>query len=465
MMMQKISKSKNIALYPSLSPYGDDGLACAWYEYSSPKRAAESDIWFSKSENSSTWTEPVCISGNVSYNNGPSLVNLTGGGFLVAWHSWREPGKAPFTADGGIANIWMSYSKDGELWNPPFQPFPDIVGSKYPSLVQDQTGSVRIVFTETATEILKISSSEDGLKWQKPFPISGNIGKCGNPDIALDCNNVFHMVFMRDENSFKKVKYFTSSNLEDWVDRQVVFSNSELFSRLARPKISIAKKHQPHITLHSNGWGSFTNQYDIKISKPTLSLRFEADHMTGRDFWVLNSVLIKSYQSSQEMFINFGVKSNMHDMISVQGDLFDNMEYKFNGDVECMKRELGTENTRSLVCSDQAVSFELSSLKPGNYFIEVTYSSWLASNPGFNMTLDAEILKSQIAESEADQCLWVAFDEKRPSGELKVFAAEDGFDQNRPSKIVERSDKAKYVAWTSFNEDGIDIVMDNINKI
>lgn len=463
-LMHKISQSENIALYPSLSPYGDEGLACAWYEYSSPRRASESDIWFSKSVDLTEWSNPVCVSGNFSYNNGPSLIELADGGFLVAWHSWRPPGREPFTEKGGLANIWMSRSKDGLTWDAPFMAFPNISGSKYASLVQDMSGMMRIVFTETETDLLKVSSSKDGLVWSEPFVIAETIGKCGNPDIILDKDNIYHMVFMKNEKKLTSIKYFTSSNLNNWTEHTLTIPRSIQFSKLGRPKIGLSSSNQPQITMHTHAWGSYTSKFDLKIQEPTLRCTIDADHKTGREFWALNTLLIRSLQNFKEIFFNFGSNPNATDKIDVTGELSDNIEYKFDGQVEQMIRELGTKNTRSLVCSDRTVSFELFPIESGDYYIEITYSSWIASNPGFVLQINGEILSSKIPNSDTEKCLLLEFDENSES-KVVIFAESEEFDQNRPSKIVHRPNGMAYVAWTSFSDSGIDIVLDKINNI
>ena len=49
----------------------------------------------------------------------------------------------------------------------------------------------------------------------------------------------------------------------------------------------------------------------------------------------------------------------------------------FDGPVMEMMRELGSPETKGLVCSDQPRRFQLP-LKPGRYALEIVYSSWIA---------------------------------------------------------------------------------------
>ena len=79
---------------------------------------------------------PANLSGGLSYNNGPSLIQTPDGGFLVAWHSWRPPGREPFLPDGNIRNIWLATSGEGTSWSEPRMAFPEISRTEYASLAR-----------------------------------------------------------------------------------------------------------------------------------------------------------------------------------------------------------------------------------------------------------------------------------------------------------------------------------------
>ena len=142
-----VSKSGNIALYPALTVNGHGVMAAAWYEYSSSIEASRSDVWFSTQGLGSGWSNPIAVSGGISYNNGPTLVWMSSTEtWQCAWHSWRPPGKEPFEVDGDITHVWINTISAQSIGNSARQALPGVHSTEYASLVASPSDQLYLLY-------------------------------------------------------------------------------------------------------------------------------------------------------------------------------------------------------------------------------------------------------------------------------------------------------------------------------
>lgn len=463
--MTRLSVSGNISLYPSLCEWKGGYLACAWYEYSSPVEPAPSDIWFSKTRDGKRWTRPLKVTDGISYNNGPSLVERTSGGFTIVWHSWRPPGKEPFISGHALANLWMADSEDGRKWTVPKMPFPGLSGSKYPSLAEDRLGRLWMVFEATGSERIRISCSKDGRNWEKPKPISGIEKGSRNPDLAIDWNGQFHLVYTLQEGSDRKIGYLVSLDGVSW-EKKGKWPAVIKGQLLSRPKISIAGDGCPTVISHTESWGSYSIQHEFDLHGTRMDIGIDPECSAGNAFWTLNALEIKSQTGKvMRMLYGPGLSSSSGDEfhVTAESPLFGaGQSYGFNEPVRQMIRELGSEVTRSLVYSNKPRVFHIN-LKPGKYSLCAVYSSWIASVPGIRFKINGQIIQT-ATRPKHDQCYLMLIDDKG-SIEPKSITPNHHCDNNRPSRLIcLGSDKGCWLAWTSFAGKSVHVICERITE-
>lgn len=459
-MLRSISSSGNVALYPALCRWADDSLACTWYEYSSPVEPTPSDIWFSTSPDGAVWTRPVRVSDGVSYNGGASLLWQSADIFHVAWHSWRTPGREPFSSPrGGLANIWLARSLDeGRTWSPPIMAFPGIVGSKYASYAATSDGRMWMAFEEVSSRSVKISSSSDGLDWTTPVTV---VEGGSNPDLFIDWDGRFHLVHAFQKGGRKGFRYLTGSDGKTWESPFRLPSLAE-GRPLSRPKISLLDDGRLAVMTHTDGWGDRVNRYEIDLNEDKLELHIGVEWSAGNAFWTLNSLSVFSSEGERIQKILFGpIREGVGEedwLVSAVSPLLGTTHpVGFDRPVMEMMRELGSPETKGLVYSDQTRRFELP-LKPGRYFLEIVYSSWIASVPAVRFYLNAEILESVLPGVRPDRCCLIVVGKDGEPSE-NPFPRDDGHDHNRPSRLVRSGNGPEYWgAWTSFAGEGVRVV-------
>lgn len=453
-----VSRSKNISLYPTLALGKHGELVCAWYEYGSPDMPARSDVWCSLSKNGMHWSEPINVSGEDSYNNGPNILWSSMGYYLLAWHSWRKPGKEPFSPDGDICNIYMSKSSDGQSWSEPSMVFRRLLNTEYPTLVPGADGFIRLFFIHRESKKLNVSKTIDGVQWGEPEELPSFITHAKYPDVAVGPDKTFYIVFVTEEE--KSLQLAASKDGRLWSEPQHISFPYKV--RLTRPKISVDPKGKIWVACHSDAWGSYTAHYGLRLSVPRLELTVRSNKTPGNSCWALNAIEIICEQTGVSKFFTFGpgVTYNVHPMIKVteKNCLYTPEKgYGFDGSVHSILRELGDEITRTLFYSDEPRKF-IVDLLSGEYEIKIIYSSWIASTPGTFFQFNTDVLYIEQSEIASDSVFVFCLDKGKCIFSDKVNIDTD-FDNNRPSKVVHAINGKKYLAWTKYGPKSIDVVM------
>jgi len=454
-----ISRSQNISLYPTLSLGMNGEFVCAWYEYSSPDMPARSDVWCSLSKNGVNWTEPVNVSGQDSYNNGPSVLSCRKDYYLLAWHSWRKPGKAPFTPDGDICNIFIAQSTDCRSWSEPMMVLQRLSNTEYPAMVRGPDGLLRLFFAHRDSKKLYVSKIKDGVQSGEPEELAGLTSEVRYPDVAVGPDKSLYLAFVMEQE--KESLWLTAS--EDWATwspPQPISPSDNV--RLTRPKISVDEKGKVWVTCHSDAWGSYTVRYGLRLSTPRLELEVSSNKTPGNSCWTLNAVEVVYKRTGAVKLFTFGP-----DMFSFASPVVKVTEqhclytpekmYGFDRPLHSMLREIGNNITRTLFYGEEPRKF-LIDLAEGEYEIKITYCSWIASTPGTLFHLNGDILYVEQPHVTPDS-VFMSCLEKGKCIFTKRVNPDIDFDNNRPSKIVHADNNKKHVAWSRYGPKSIDIVL------
>ena len=464
--MKLISTSGNIALYPSLVLKKNGGLACSWYEYASPDKPAPSDIWFAQSDAHNSWTKPINVSRSVSYNNGPSLHWCSLGFYLIAWHSWRKPGREPFSADGDICNIWVSKSEDGLQWTEPSMAFPRLSNNEYATLTETVDQSLWMVFFQRSTRSLFISSSKDGLIWKEPAGLPEPISLGKFPDLAIDIKGTFYLAYIGNNGIRDVVRMALSNDGRQWCDDHEVFGLDNV--DLSKPRVSVAPSGSIWIACQNNEWGSYVAEYIVRTTSKQITINVHADKTPGNALWVLNAVDIRDPAGAFHKLYTFGPRREDMEEDAVQ-ITDDDCEYNsrkgfgFVGKVNGVIRELGDRITRSYFCSDEPGRLIID-LQEGVYTVKIYYSSHIAALPGTVFDIEGDILNFQEPSLRNEKC-YICRVDLADTKHMELCPGNE-FDNNRPSKILHIPEEtSKYIAWTRFTPGSTGIAVARIDDL
>ena len=462
-----ISPSQNISLYPALVGKSNEDIVCAWYEYTSPDYPTRSDIWCSITKNGIAWSDPFNVSGKVSYNNGPSLICRHVGSYMIAWHSWRKPGKEPFSIDGDVSNIWLAESEDGRTWTSPVMPITCISSTKYAMLAQGTADSVVWLFFEDRTNgKLCFIKSKNLKRWSEPLMLPDIITHGKQYDVAVDWNGTIYLVFASETDKIG-LWLIKSKDGMHWSDPKLIFSYHGL--KLARPRISIDEMNRIWVSCHSEAWGSYAKCYRLRVLSGKLNLTFSSEKTPGNACWAVNAVHITCMRTGQTKFFTFGPDIFSFDSPAIkvtEEDCVYRKEkgYGFNGQVKCILRELGDSITRTLFYDEEPKTFSVD-LPDGEYEIRIIYSSWIASTPGTLVNTNAEVLSFTESDIRSDAVFVCCLVNGICVYERKI-SPDSGYDHNRPSRIISSPwDDRKFIAWTSYGPKSVNIVLNSFAEI
>lgn len=457
-----IHESRHIALYPSLVAMGPRGLACAWYEYGSGERPARSDVWCAAAPDGRSWSRPVNVSRGLSYNNGPSLLWTRDRRFLLAWHSWRPPGRGPFFASSNIANIWCSRSEDGEIWDEPRQAFPGLSDTEYAALSEKPDGTVWMVLLHGPSGRFLLACSKDGRDWQEPGVLPDAVTAGGKfPDLAIDDSGTMYIVYAKRRGLVESIRMISSDDGARWGGEREIMARPGVC--LARPKISTDGSGRIWLSAHSNHWGSFRARYEIRLRRGKLKLTFASDKSPGNAYWAVNAVEVVSLDHGWRKSFSFGPVEVEPpagvQRVDARDCLYDPRRgYGFDRVPEQMVRELGDAITRTVFCSMEPRSFVMD-VPSGTYEVTVTVSSWVASRPGLLVTFEnADVIGSALPPMENDRCYVARLEDGASVDEIELFSGE-AVDNNRPSRVVCRGEEDRVLAWTRFGSDRVGIAV------
>lgn len=455
-----ILSSGNIALYPSMAKNKFGEIGIAWYEYKSKNRPVESDIWFVKNSDG-IFSKPLNISDGISYNNGPSLIwNNNKSMWMCAWHSWRAPGKPPFSPEGDVTNIWAREFDSENLYQS-YLAVPSIQNSEYASLVLDQDKLIHMMFNDRNNNSLKSAYLSDKGNY---FIESNQIAPYFLKEIqffdwTIDLHGKIWITY-KDKNSAINLVSKDSKNI---FTKPLVLSNGIDFP-LSRPKISICDDNKIWITCHSDFWGAKEEKFNVRVVDNFLTVKITSDKSPGNEYWTFNAISIKS-----KFFFkcfSFGPDSFAFDPlitpVSLDNSLYtETKKYGFETSPKSQFRKLGNNLTRGLFFDNKPGIFK-AYLPNGDYEISLIYSSWVAPTKGTNFIFNNEILDSSRIKQPNDSVYILKYDQTSQAVDFSRISSINDRDENRPSKLIhDKSSKKKYLAWTRFGPKSIDIVYES----
>jgi hypothetical protein len=155
--------------YPSLIQSKNGTFQLAWFQLD--KRQKDMDIWYSRSKDARTWTEPVQISHNPGPDWAPVIHEDSHGILRIVWSSSQTQNRELFVTES--RNGGQSWSSERQITNSPEEDdFPQMIETKNGELILAWTryakGSRLLSYTKDASAELVMARSMDGVHWSAP---------------------------------------------------------------------------------------------------------------------------------------------------------------------------------------------------------------------------------------------------------------------------------------------------------
>ena len=450
-----ISKSGNIALYPTLAMNNQGGLGIAWYEYGSPYDTERSDVWHSLQGVSGSWSDPKNVSGGISYNNGPSLVwNHKRGNWICAWHSWRPPGREPFIVNGDVTNIWRTEISRGGLVLPPEMAFSSVSNTEYASLAEGTDEGLQLLYQDRALRLQCLTCSHGRKDFPPGLCLPNGLGAGQHGDIAINSDGVTWITYVGTDGGI----FLAAKDRDDrWGEPRCVSEGIEAV--LTRPKLSFCPEGTAWVSCHSNTWGSRISRYRVRSASSYLTIQFESDGSPGNHCWTCNAIFVRG--GALELSFSFGPDvfglPPRFAAVTREESLYSpGRGYGFESQPRSQLRKLGDDLTRGVFYDNLPGQFRID-IPAGEYEVEIVYSSWVAPAAGTRVKFDAEVLTSTLPKETRDSVFLLQIS---PDGHVNVMQVSngEGCDENRPSKVIHDARTGlKHLAWTSYGPQNVGI--------
>jgi len=379
-------------------------------------------------------------------------------GFVVAWHSWRPPGREPFSRDGDRYNIWLARSLDGCSWTEPKLPFPALSQTKYAALATSgQTGY--LAFSEQTSKTILVASTMNFADWNPPRSLTEKPSRF--PSLCSFPDGRFLMAFsMPDEEGL----WMSECNGWEWEEPQRILAESGL--RLTKPKISTDSSGAVWIACQTENWGSFTRRFRIKGGADILEISLATAGGAGNAVWSLNAINFSRPDGRVLKRIIFGptVQDDPPEVVRIGAGNWawdDSRCCGFNGPVQEILRELGTEITRSMVYCDSPRKFRVAA-DSVELDVEIIFSSWVAARPALTIAFNMDSWETETQPPSGDQCF--LFRSKDAKNFDLVAETSPMEDHSRPSAVCETAPGRFLAAWTSFEGPTVQIVSINLTN-
>ncbi len=163
-----------------------DNSGTFWLAFASG-RSGNYDIWIQTSANGIIWNSPIQVTTNESADLFCSMIQDSAGTYWMAWHSDRS----------GTYQIWMSNSMDGVNWNEPLQAVNLMDENVQPSLIQDSNGIYWLAWMnlDWMDIYLYVSNSSDGLTWTAPTRVTSSTYDEWEPSLIQDDTGTYRLVW------------------------------------------------------------------------------------------------------------------------------------------------------------------------------------------------------------------------------------------------------------------------------
>jgi hypothetical protein len=159
--------------YPSLIESGNGRFHLTWFQLN--RKEEDMNIWYASSRDTRTWTTPVLISQSSEPDWAPSILEDSTGELRIVWSSSQT----------GNRELFLSRSQDGGVnWSDEEQithsaeedDFPHLVETKPGDWVMAWTryrkGSKLLSYVKDGSAEIVIARSTDGLRWSEPQVVS-----------------------------------------------------------------------------------------------------------------------------------------------------------------------------------------------------------------------------------------------------------------------------------------------------
>ncbi|MCD4746824.1 MAG: hypothetical protein K8R58_11050 [Bacteroidales bacterium] len=161
-------------------------------------------------------------------------------------------------------------------------------------IVEDHTGKLHVVFYDSG--IYYSTSIDGGVNWSYPVTLVDNIGR--NPSIAVDSDNILHLVYKYGDISAHDIVHRTCQD-GVWSNLEIVHYSAA--APLSRPVIAIDSENNLHCVWQRSGAGATPNS-EIHYKKYTVG--------TG---WDINPTNISnSYGASEYPTLTIDHNDNVH---------------------------------------------------------------------------------------------------------------------------------------------------------
>jgi hypothetical protein len=166
---ERITYGRSENYYPSLIQAKNGAFHLAWFQLD--RKQKDMQIWYSRSKDARTWTEPAQITRDLGPHWAPVIHEDSHGILRIVWSSSQTQNRELFVTesrDGG-----QTWSSERQITNSPEEDdFPHMIETKNGELILAWTryakGSRLLSYTKDASAELVMARSMDGVHWSAP---------------------------------------------------------------------------------------------------------------------------------------------------------------------------------------------------------------------------------------------------------------------------------------------------------
>lgn len=401
----------HIPLYPSLSR-SINRIGLAWYEYGASDGPAPSRVFFASRTETGSFSSPEPVTGPEDYDNGPFLLE-TDAGAVLAWHSWRSPGRGPYTRDAR-RYVWMSQERNGQ-WSLPNLLLGETYESSYPALAGTKD-ELWMTVTLGLSEIVLTRMDASGLWSPIPAAATGQ-----HSDLYFD-QSAMVMAFDSDKSI-----YVGRLSPEGFSQAPVRIEGAQG----SRPRISRVGNYY-WLVWHSDHWGPKTWTATIEHRGGQLLVEMEPGSDAANRHWAVSRLDLFDSQTR-----NYG---------GVLGSPSFRGRWNIIPDMHC--RVMGEDVFHAAEKRSLALD-----LPPGRYRVSLQAESWVGSRISLQATVNGFPLTPPIQQADrlfvsrsADLIAWAP--------PVALTGGEE--DCNRPTRIIPL-DRELFLIYNHFGRDSVDL--------
>lgn len=287
---------------PSLLKAQDGTLYLVWYS----DQGGAADLWLTRSKETFSWSKPQPIITQPTGDFYPTLIQAQDNTFHLSWF-----GIDPKTRN---ADIYYSNSNDAINWSDPIQITTSPAIDWVPSLMQDNKGVLRIVWSSDRIgnkEIFLVSSDDNGNTWTDPKQITHTKSADDYPFLAQQDDGTYLLTWTRytpqgepafATNPTSEIVLSTSNDTLNWSSPIVISSEDQKHKVTDTYPIIYKHNKKYFVSWTSNRIDAFGNIVARSLSNETiitLTKSKKADY-TGKIVSLNETTIAMTWVSNRE---------------------------------------------------------------------------------------------------------------------------------------------------------------------